>query len=996
MNFRSVILYSLLFLINLQLQAKNEHWHLYTIEDFNFYYHSQEIEDIEEIRLPFKQQLFALQNQLNYHLANKVDVFLVEDEFTAEKLEVEHFEHEGSTAGLVTAYQFKVIINLNHSPEDILYEFRRQCGMLIFREMMFGVGFQDQIRNANLLYLPEWLIEGLEFYLADQWSPTTDNRWRMIYEQYGFTHFNLLPKKYDAIKGASFIKFIMDNYGANSLPTVLYMSRLTRKFHTALFYSFQRSPTEVYREWKLYFSDAYLQDQRKRIPVGGTVYAEDQIVDFLVVNTDEHYALIRKLNKTQLWHILEEKRKLIYTLADNEKALPSFSGAIQLVNKQLYLALQEDNSFLVKTVDSNPPTSYVLNFFPTKVKSFNNRLYILSSSFNQSAIYSVGPNPANLPMAMISLEQRFEGFASDFVMAPDQGWIVIKSNWEGINELLHYDADTTSLFKSVYGIRHLIANTDGSILLNINKNGVYNGVRFDMKTKGLQYLTDYRSDIAFHQSSDSFFAEYILRLDQAALLVTEAVNIDDLYIYDSISPTYFSLPREIETNERVDDEYDPNLDSIPNYIFQSPVPAYRDFTLSNYDSLKQLEENRRKAKASISLAPDLHKPTRFYIQLFNEHSDGLDLPFSTTIESYMPNVIGLRFGGSLGNQFNTKNLTVNYVGFRFWQNRDAGVKYALHSRIPIQIAFRHRQRLTLVDDIDLDKDRTNALNINWRVLKHKNLQLSHDIEFRQDAQIHLGTTRETLKQKNDEKARISTSLKLDWSRLNKAKQWNKHWQWTMRSMIQPYLMTNGEDWGINLSLEARATKDLARSWTFNARIHGGSSLGSRPTFFILGGQRTDILNNTQARSFSDYKNAAYYQPIFGIRGFNSNYRNGNSFGVLNAQLEWKLFANLYRRPVFSELIDNFKLVLFGDLGSSLYGKSIYDNANALNTEVFETPGSSFTVEVRNIRNPLIGALGVGVRSVLYSYRFGVDYAYGIENNAFRDGLFHLSIGKLLF
>ncbi|MFY0645114.1 MAG: hypothetical protein JXR19_11665, partial [Bacteroidia bacterium] len=963
MNYRTTILYCILALMSIHVQAKNDSWHLYTIEDFNFYYQNQNTEDIDLIRAPFKQQLFALQNQLNYHLTNKIDIFLVEAESTAEQLISNPFEHKGSRAGLVEAYQFKLIINLNYSPERILREFRRQCGMLIFQEMMYGVGFQDQIRNANLLYLPDWLVEGLEFYLADQWSSSTDNRWRMVYEQYGYTHFNLLPDKYDAIKGASFIKFIMDNYGANALPTVLYMSRLTRKFHTALYYSFQRSPVEVYREWKLYYTDAYLQDQRKRIPVGGDIYAEDQLLDMLVVGIDEYYVLLNRLNKTQLWHKKGEKNQLVYTLSDHEKPLGSFSGAIQKMGQEVYLAVQDDKSYMIKTVGTKTPTVYQLSFFPTKIKHLDNELYAMNSNFKQSKVYKIGPAPNSKLRVSSSLEASFDGYVSDFTIDLDGRWIVLKSDWEGINELMLYSVDTLSLFKSVYGINHLIGNEDGSLFFNFNRNGVYNGVRFDIEDRSFQYLTDYRSDIAFHQSSDSFFAEYVLRLDHSALLITESVDLKDLYIYDSISPTYFSIPRELEINERVDSEYDPVQDSIPDYVLQSPVPLHRDFTLSNYDSLKKLEEDRRRANASISLAPDQHKPTRFYIQLFNEHSDEVDLPFATSIENYMPNVIGLRFGGSVGNQFNTKNLTVNYVGFRFWQNRDASISYALNSKIPMSINFRHRQRLSIVDELDVDKDRTNAIRFKWQLFNYKNLKVEHVLGFRQDAQIHLGTNRETLRQDNDEKARVSTSILINLSRLNASKQWNRSWQWKMLYQTQPYIMTNGSDWGLNLITEMRATKSVGRAWRFNSRFAAGTSLGNRPTFFILGGQRTDILNNTEERSFSSYKDAAYYQTVFSIRGFNSNYRNGNTYGVINAQMEWKTFAHFYKRPMFSELLDNFKLVFFGDIGTSLYGKSIYDKANALNTEVFDTPGSSFTVEVRNIRNPLIGSVGVGMRSV---------------------------------
>ncbi len=328
-------------------QPKEGDWHLYAIEDFNFFYLHHEVQAIEKLTEPFKQQLFILQNQLNYHLNNKINLFLINNSAQENKLLQERFGHDGSRAGLVEGLKFRMVINTMDPPSEIIKSFRKQCGMLIFNEMMYGVSFQDQIRNANLLYLPTWLVQGLEFYLGDQWSAETDNRWRMVYEQVGFTHFNQIPEKYDVIKGASFIKFITDNYGLNSLPTVLYMSRLTRKFHTALYYSFQRGPSEVFREWKEYYNVAYLQDQRKRIPVGGMQYPEDELIDLLVLAPTEHYALLKGINRIKLVHVSPEGANTLLSLNNRQKPMPSFSGSIHVSELGPMLFVQNDQTLEV-------------------------------------------------------------------------------------------------------------------------------------------------------------------------------------------------------------------------------------------------------------------------------------------------------------------------------------------------------------------------------------------------------------------------------------------------------------------------------------------------------------------------------------------------------------------------------------------------------------------------------------------------------------------------
>ncbi len=598
----------------------------------------------------------------------------------------------------------------------------------------------------------------------------------------------------------------------------------------------------------------------------------------------------------------------------------------------------------------------------------------------------------------LSKERSFEGYVQDFVRDNQGNWVVFKSDWQGFGELLKMgEKDSLLLFETVYDLRQLIVNSDGSLLFNMNKNGVYNGVRLDLQKDEIQYLTDYRSDIAFHQSSDSFFAEYVGRLDRSALYVTDPVEINDLYIYDSVSPTYFSVHRELDYEEVVDPSYEPDKDSLPNYTFINPIPPNSDFTLSNYDSLKKLEDERRRKEASLSVAPDNTIPSSFYVQVFNELLVTQDLPFETAAEYYLPNALGIRFGGGVSNQFNNKNLNLDYVGFRFWQNRDVNLTYSLFKGdLPLNFTFLHRQRLSLLSDADVNKDRTNLLGLTYVVKGNGGLNFFQQLEFRHDEELHLGTDLETLKQGSRFRSRISTTLGMIWKHKRNNPHWNKKWLLTFSAKGQPYLMTNKEGWGLNINGSLDASKHLGETWRFTGRLRAGTSMGTDPTYFVLGGTRTDVLAQWENRAFSQYKDPAYFRMLYGIRGFTTNYRNGNSYSILNMELHWKILDQLVKRPVFSELLDQLELVAFSDLGTSLYGRSIYDDANALNSETFDSPGGSFTIEVRNIRNPLIGAVGVGLRSSLYSYNFALDYAYGIENRTFREGVFHLSLGKTIF
>ena len=988
-SFLILLICSILMPFRSTAQASEPDWHLYSIEDFNFYYQHHELEQIVQLKKPFKQELFILQNQLNYHLNNKVNLFLINNDQMADQLLNSPFPHVGHEAGLVSGEHFKVVINTMGSPQEILKSFRTQCGRLIFNEMMYGVSFQDQIRNANLLYLPDWLVEGLEFYLGDQWSTQTDNKWRMVYEQIGFDHFHQIPAKYDALKGAAFIKFITDNYGINSLPTVLYMARLTRKFHTALYYSFQRSPSDVFSEWRAYYIMAYLQDQRKRIPVGGTPYPEDEIRDLYVKGLTEHYALVQRMNQIHLLHQKDGIRETIFRFPKSERSLPSFSGSIQRNTEGLLIFSQKDQQLQLREMSSGSTAEFPIR--ATVIKTADNSMFVLDATFDSSRIYSIRKEEGQWQYQQ---EAAFGGYVSDFLHYKHNSWLVFKTDWYGIGQLIEYQGiDSVLHFETVYDIKQLIENSDHSLFFNMNKNGVYNGVRFVLESSEMQYLTDYRSDIGFHQSSDSFFAEYIKVLDQSSLFITEAVDLDDLFVYDSLAPTYFSVHRSLDFEEVVDEEYIPEQDSLPNYRFVSPFPAHKDFTTSNYDSLKRLDDELRKKEARLGDAPDRLMPSTFYVQLFNELMDNQDIAQEEAIPAYVSNQLGVRLGGSVANQFNTKNFAFDLLAFRFWQQRDVAFRYNLQkNKVPLQFSAFHRQRLVFEQGFGIRKDRSNLLGFKYGYTAGTGVGFQHQIKLRYDESIELGDIG-TASEKASSFS-IMSPVYFYWKRSSQQEHWSKRWQWKLKAGAEPYLKDGEFSTNVISSLKVR--KGVGKISRLNVTANAGISMGPRPTFFVLGGTSTDVLANYFDRSFSTFKDPAFHRFVYGVRGFQPNYRNGNSYMTASAEWEFSLFDAIMRRPLFSEILDQLSVAVFTDIGTSMYGKSIYDNANALNTEIFDSPGSSFTIQVRNVRNPMVGSFGAGVRTSLYSYYLRLDYAYGLENGNFRDPMFHLSVGRPIF
>ena len=176
---------------------------------------------------------------------------------------------------------------------------------------------------------------------------------------------------------------------------------------------------------------------------------------------------------------------------------------------------------------------------------------------------------------------------------------------------------------------------------------------------------------------------------------------------------------------------------------------------------------------------------------------------------------------------------------------------------------------------------------------------------------------------------------------------------------------------------------------------GSTSFGQRKLVYYLGA--VDEWINFGER-FNANQNIARDQNFFwqalatNMRGFNQNIRNGNTFVVLNSELRIPIFQYLFAKPLKSDFIKNFQIIGFGDVGSAWTGVNPYGDENSFNTRTIKQGGSDVTVRISNKKDPLVGAIGWGLRTTLLGYYVRWDYGYGIEDGEFLKPMGHLSLG----
>lgn len=197
---------------------------------------------------------------------------------------------------------------------------------------------------------------------------------------------------------------------------------------------------------------------------------------------------------------------------------------------------------------------------------------------------------------------------------------------------------------------------------------------------------------------------------------------------------------------------------------------------------------------------------------------------------------------------------------------------------------------------------------------------------------------------------------------------------------------------IVVGFDMRNYKRINRQFIWANRIAGSSNFGNDRLIYFMGGTDSWIWPAfDQTTRIDPDKNWVYQTLATNMRGFYQNARNGNNFLVINSELRFPVFTYLLNRPINSEMVKNFQLVAFGDVGSAWTGWNPYDEDNVLYTK-YEYYGP-LRIKVQYEKDPIIGGVGFGARTKLLGYFMKGDLAWGIEDgNIKRNPIFYFSFG----
>ncbi|MFT7592035.1 MAG: hypothetical protein ACI9UJ_001964 [bacterium] len=1007
-------------LSNQRINVENQDWWLLESDHFNFYFVDSSLRLAKSILPASIHKLNQIEDKIGYRLSGKINIYVHGSGADLNATySIQNAEMPVNTGGITNIRNNDVHVYITGKIPELMNQISVGIAENLLLEMLFGGTVQERIKYAAMLHLPVWFHDGLIQYLAVGWSTDSDNLLRDAFNNQQFKSYNQLSVDNQRLVGQNMWLFVDDTKSEDAIQRILYLVRLTRKVETALYFVIGETSKQLYTEWYTANEAIYSLELKRRIP---------QEPELNAINPNETIFFSSALSPDAsqvamaYWkdgkNIIEVYNRNTKTTDVLYNRFSTYNGQLHYSN-ELLVKWKNDKQLFVLTnakkpmlalfeSGSSPTTLHVFEafdfisgfdyypqtgeFIAAASTSGKSTLYLCNSALTSIQPLTVSDNDDNHP--------HFDGngniyFTRTLYHLP-KGQLV--KEWQtDIFYIIRIGSEVLSVSNVT---KSEGKNEEKPIKLNAKylsylstENGIRNAYAYKLDQQTFA-LSNYQTSILDQQinGARTHVMEMVLH---NGYLFTHISTVDSsenfgAVLFPSKTKILQNIAEKITSAAKnnpilADTAYQNKTEKV---YFQSSFPVPH-----NVDSLDAISEEKLKKIdykfTKVAKSTDELRATKLISQLNNDNflTDAFGARFDPV--NQMTNRMGIVGGVQLEDQFSNHVIegkmrtTFNFSIFQYQ------VKYinrlgSLHKSLTVMA-----EQTRFNQNLDIGKRRmravhlelTKQLNTKISLQLNQHTQFDHFTPIIQDESFLVLRDRKQLSLDQGLRFRYSTQI-------------------THRSVLQRGLLVDvkskfryntstGKSSIINM-LNANYGKKLKRDMLWNTRMHIGNSTGGANTVFVLGGNR-NLYRPTIADNRLNVEDAAFVQPVYGVRNFSVNTRSGNTFGFVNTELWVPTYSYFGKRPIRNPMLQNLWVIAFADVGTAWYGKSPKERTNVANITTVED--GRLTISIFNARNPIVYSGGFGLRTSVFGYFVRYDLAWTYDNNVLNSSVSRVSLGR---
>ncbi len=1030
-----------------RVQYEDFDWFFMRYDKFDTYFYTGGKELAETVTEMAYQEIENMSSRLDYQLNQRL-IFVVYhnlSDFRQSNIGLQTLNNRYNIGGATTIVDNIVFLYVEGNQQKLQEQLRSSITEVMVNNMLFGSDWKNKAANNTLMSFPDWYYKGLLSYLSRPWDEKTENFIKDGIMNDRYEKINHLTGEEAIYAGHSIWYYISSTYGEEVIPTILYLTRVSKNIESGFLYVLGTNLKSLSYSWRMYFYDLFKEQVKssnepegeqqlkrsrkgrkykeatispdgkklaytsnimgkmeifiKNIPAGKTnkIYRQGHKLDQI---TDYTYPLVRWHPTGKLLGFITEKKGEIYYMAYNlntkEIRETELSG-FDKVNNFDY----SDNGMKIVFSGFNNGRSDIFIYNLT-ANTYDNLTLDEADDFHPVFI--------NNSKQILFLSNR----AVDSLGDTNKHQIPVQKN----RDIFLYDMEKpdnplTQLTKTpMIDEKEAYITEDNYYVYLSNKSGVYNryAAKYDSVISYIDTVTHYRYFMRSHPMTN--YKMNILEHDVS----NKSEILTEIYYQDK---AYNIFTKDINTKKQADPD--------STYFRTSYVKDFKTKAQEEEAEKKQKTHDQEKPQDSLininayELEPDVleesekegdfdeegklkKKPTNKYLTNFytSRIINQIDFGFlNASYQKFTGSAFYFNPGFNVLLNVEAMDLFEDYRitgGFRFAGNFDSNeylISFEdLDSRLNKQYIF-HRQTMRNLSGNKLSK---SYLNQGMYVLRYPFSQVSSvqsTLTFRQDKQAFLTTDFQNLLRENE--FDYWAGLKLEYifdNTRNLMININEGARFKVFGEYYKQIDKKETDLFV-VGCDFRHYLPIHRNLILASRFAASSSFGSALLVYYLGGidNWINISNdppmfdrNTRIDPEANY---VYQAVATNMRGFSQNVRNGNNFALVNTELRWPIISYFINRPVNSDFLNSFQVIGFFDVGTAWTGPNPLDSHNAYESDIYQN--GPLTVIIDKDSSPLVAGYGVGLRTRLLGYFVRLDYARGIENNTLLPPMIYFSL-----
>ncbi len=1005
-----------------RVQWKDFHWSYYRYETFDVYYYQGGVELANHVLNFAKDEIPMMEKKFGSHFGKKIQFLVFNSLGDLKQSNLNNDEEDtGNTGGVTKFIGSKVCLYFNGNYADFDQQIREGIAQLLLTQTLNGVSIGRQIRSSYGYDIPEWFKNGLCAYITEDWDSYKEDRLQRGILTGDFKHINQLDGQDAIIAGYSFWGFIEERFGTKAFKSILSLAQSSKNVKRALQLVTGVKYKELIKQWYSFYEERY-KVIRQDMPteVMPLRYRKYRTFTQPEVSPDGKYFAYAVNDEGRIGIWVEElatgKRERLYKTgyrSDSwiDTSLPLLAwhpgGGI------LSFIVEEEGQLQLCNLDLGTKKvgkTYLFEF--QKITSFSyahkeRKIVLAATRFGKPDIYVYN-------LFSNTIEQLTDDDFTDLSPAftSDDRQVVFSSNRDGGKQFglysydyVHRDGELRNVTRQQVSNSILPKSFASNKLFYLNdSSGYYNlyEVMFDSAVSHIDTIVHYRyfavSKPLTGYTSSIIDYTYNPRDKKLVMLFPDG---DRQKVYTA---SYQQGSKPVEISQVSPYAQQRLLQQLRKATALPPKATEHRFLNSYRIHWKKAPQDAKPDSTRLVSGVPMEavpgsetllvakkdtvvRPWNYNVELFTDKMTG-QIDFSYLNYSYQPFTGGgsavflnsgfnIFFGSTMadlmedykidiGVKLNTTLVNNEYViRFRDLSHR-LDKSLTLHRFVTDNQSYYYYRTFTNEVFYTLSYPFNEVLSLRGTVLYRMDhrVNLAIDNYSLADADVYenLGGLRGELVYDNSKK--LQTNIYVG----ARGKIFAEYYQTIKRETSN--LVVIGFDF--------RHYTRIHRNFIWANRIAGSSSFGQNKLIYYMGGVDNWIMAKFDNGTPIDYNQNYLYQTLAtNMRGFSQNIRNGNNFVVLNSELRFPVFTYLLDRPINRQFIRDFQVVAFGDVGTAWTGWNPYDLSNSLYTSHYID--GNLDISVTEQKNPIVGGVGLGVRTSLFGYFIRGDMAWGIQD-----------------